>query len=179
MLSTSTWAWGSLGTMWFICMSVIHSLTRGFTSSPNRILLGSSRTSPNLIKGWKTTNWLLQGHGVMAFIVQSERESQVRYLKVRFLSKRFRFFNPNHVIISLSFWFLLMMYFNFLTTFCSSAIFADKSSGVHESGQVGFMPNPNSTWPSQVGKISTCSRLGCSFRSSGSGYIGFQVFRYR
>ena len=63
---------------------------------------------------------------MMAFIVQSERESQVRYLKVRFLSKRFRFFNPNHVIISLSFYFLLMMDFNFLSMFCSSAIFVDK-----------------------------------------------------
>ena len=81
----------------------------------------------------------------MALIAQFERESQMGYLRVRFLSKRFRVFNPNHVIISLPFWFLLMMYFNFLTTFCSSAIFADKSSGVHESGQVGFMPNPNST----------------------------------
>ena len=49
------------------------------------------------------------------------------YLKVRFLSKRFRFFNPNHVIISLSFCFLLMMDFNFLTMLCSSVIFADKS----------------------------------------------------
>ena len=48
------------------------------------------------------------------------------YLRVRFLSKKFRFFNPNHVIISLSFCFLLMMDFNFLTTLCFSAIFADK-----------------------------------------------------
>ena len=65
-------------------------------------------------------------HGMMAFTAQSERESQVGYLKVRFLSKRFRFFNPNHVVISLSLCFLLMMDFNFLTTFCLSAIFADK-----------------------------------------------------
>ena len=165
--------------MWFTCTSATNSLMRGFTSSPDRLLLGSSHASPNLIKGWKMTTWLLREHGIMALIAQFERESQMGYLRVRFLSKRFRVFNPNHVIISLSFWFLLMMYFNFLTTFYSSAIFADKSSGVHESGQVGFMPNPNSTWPSQVGKISTCSRLGCSFRSSGSGYIGFQVFRYR
>ena len=48
------------------------------------------------------------------------------YLKVRFLSKRFRFFNPNHVIISLSFCFLMMMDFNFLTMFFSLAIFIDK-----------------------------------------------------
>ena len=65
-------------------------------------------------------------HGMMAFTAQSERESQVGYLKVRFLSKRFRFVNPNHVVISLSLCFLLMMDFNFLTTFCLSAIFADK-----------------------------------------------------
>ena len=62
----------------------------------------------------------------MAFIAQSERESQVGYLKVRFLSKRFRFFNPNHVIISLSISFLMMMDFNFLTMFFSLAIFIDK-----------------------------------------------------
>ena len=63
---------------------------------------------------------------MMAFTTQSERESQVGYLRVRFLSKRFRFFNPNHVVISLSLCFLLMMDFNFLTTFCLSAIFVDK-----------------------------------------------------
>ena len=63
---------------------------------------------------------------MMAFTAPSERESQVGYLRVRFLSKRFRFFNPNHVIISLSFCFLLMMDFNFLIMFCSLAIFVDK-----------------------------------------------------
>ena len=63
---------------------------------------------------------------MMAFIAQSERESQVGYLRVRFLSKRFRFFNPNHVIISISLCFLLMMDLNFLTMFCSLATFADK-----------------------------------------------------
>ena len=62
----------------------------------------------------------------MAFTAQSERESQIGYLRVRFLSKRFRFFNPDHVIISLSLCFLPMMDFNFLTTFCSSATFANK-----------------------------------------------------
>ena len=60
---------------------------------------------------------------MMAFTAQSERESQVEYLRVRFLSKRFRFFNPNHVITFLSLCFLLMMDFNFLTMFCLSAIF--------------------------------------------------------
>ena len=63
---------------------------------------------------------------MMAFTAQSERESQVGYLRVRFLSKRFRFFNPNHVIISISLCFLLMMDLNFLTMFCSLATFADK-----------------------------------------------------
>ena len=63
---------------------------------------------------------------MIAFTAPSERESQVGYLRVRFLSKRFRFFNPNHVIISLSLCFLLMMDFNFLTMFCLSAIFVDK-----------------------------------------------------
>ena len=56
----------------------------------------------------------------------SERESQVGYLRVRFLSKRFRLFNPDHVITSLSSYFLLMMGFNFLIMFCFSATFADK-----------------------------------------------------
>ena len=63
---------------------------------------------------------------MMAFTAPSERESQVGYLRVRFLSKRFIFFNPDHVIISLSFCVLLTMDFNFLTMFCFSAIFADK-----------------------------------------------------
>ena len=63
---------------------------------------------------------------MIAFTAQSEKGSQVGYPKVRFLSKRFRFFNPDHVIISLSLYFFLMMDFNFLTTFCSSATFANK-----------------------------------------------------
>ena len=40
---------------------------------------------------------------MMAFIASSKRVSQVGYLKVRFLRKRFRSFDPNYVIISLSF----------------------------------------------------------------------------
>ena len=64
---------------------------------------------------------------MMAFIAQSERESQVGYLRVRFHSKKFRFFNPNHVIIVLSLCFLLMMNFNFLNMFYSSANFVDKN----------------------------------------------------
>ena len=64
---------------------------------------------------------------MMAFIAQSERESQVGYVRVRFLNKKFRFFNPNYVIISLLFCFLLMMGLNFLTMFCSSATFANKN----------------------------------------------------
>ena len=63
---------------------------------------------------------------MMAFTAPSEREGQVGYLRVRLFSKRFRFFNPDHVIISLSSCFLLMMDFNFLTMFCFSATFADR-----------------------------------------------------
>ena len=50
------------------------------------------------------------------------------YLRVRFLSKRFRSFDPNYVIIIIFFFVLLslMMDFNFLNMFCSSAIFVDK-----------------------------------------------------
>ena len=54
----------------------------------------------------------------MAFTTPFERERQVGYLRVRFLSNRFRFFTPDHVIISFSSCFLLMMGFNFLTMFC-------------------------------------------------------------
>ena len=63
---------------------------------------------------------------MMAFTALSKRETQVGYLKVRFLSNRFRFFNPDHVIISFSSYFLLMMGFNFLIMFCPLAIVADK-----------------------------------------------------
>jgi len=56
----------------------------------------------------------------------NERESQVGYLRVRFHSKRSRFFDLYHVIISLSSCFLLMTNFSFLTLFCSSTTFADK-----------------------------------------------------
>jgi len=48
--------------------------------------------------------------------------------------------------------------------------------GAHGSSRVGFVPNPDSTRLSRVGKISTCNRPGCSFRTSGSGRIGFRVF---
>ena len=48
------------------------------------------------------------------------------YLRVRFYSKRSRFFDPDHVIISLSSYFLLMMNFSFLTIFCFLATFVDK-----------------------------------------------------
>ena len=60
----------------------------------------------------------------MAFTAQSERESQVGYFRVRFLSNRFRFFNFDRVIISLCF--LSMADFNFLTMFCSSVTIVDK-----------------------------------------------------
>ena len=53
------------------------------------------------------------------------------YLKVRFLSKRLRFSNPNHIIISLSFYCLLVKEFDFLTVFCFSAMFADKNQVAH------------------------------------------------
>ena len=49
------------------------------------------------------------------------------YLRVRFPSKRLRFSNPNHIIISLSFCCLLMKEFDFLTVFCFLAMFADKN----------------------------------------------------
>ena len=63
----------------------------------------------------------------MAFPTPLERESQVGYLRLRFYSKRSRFFDPDHVVISLSSCFLLMMNFSFLTIFCLSATFADKT----------------------------------------------------
>ena len=54
------------------------------------------------------------------------------YLKVRFLSKRLRFSNPNHIIISLSFYCLLVKEFDFLTVFCFSAMFANKNQVAHQ-----------------------------------------------
>ena len=62
----------------------------------------------------------------MAFPAPSERESQVGYLRVRFFSKRSRFFDPDHVTISLSSCFLLVINFSFLIIFLFSASFADK-----------------------------------------------------
>ena len=62
----------------------------------------------------------------MVFPTLSEKESQVGYLRVRFYSKRSRFFDLDHVVISLSSCFLLMMNFSFLTIFCFLATFADK-----------------------------------------------------
>ena len=63
----------------------------------------------------------------MVFIVQSEKECQVGYLRVRLLSKILRFSNPNYIIISLSFCCLLMKEFDFLTVFCFLAMFVDKN----------------------------------------------------
>ena len=63
----------------------------------------------------------------MVFITRSERDCQVGYLRVRFLSKRLRFYNPNHIIIFLSFCCLLVKEFDFLIVFCFSVIFADKN----------------------------------------------------
>ena len=48
------------------------------------------------------------------------------YLKVRLLSKRLRFFNPTHVTISLSFYFPLIMDFNYLIVFSFSTISVDR-----------------------------------------------------
>ena len=47
-------------------------------------------------------------------------------LKVRLLSKRLRFFNPTHVTISLSFYFPLIMDFNYLIVFSFSTISVDR-----------------------------------------------------
>ena len=63
---------------------------------------------------------------MMAFTAPFKRESQVGYLRVRFLSNRFRFSNPDYVIISFSSCFLLMMGFNLITMFCPSVVVANK-----------------------------------------------------
>ena len=72
---------------------------------------------------------------MMVFPTLSEKESQVGYLRVRFYSKKSRFFDPNHVVTSLSSCFLLMMNFSFLTIFCLSATFADK---MHVAPRLSF-----------------------------------------
>ena len=81
---------------------------------------------PKSNKGMKDDYLIASGVWHDGFHCQSERESQVGYFRIRFLSKRFRFFNPNHVIISPSLCFLPMTNFNFLTMFCSSVTIADK-----------------------------------------------------
>ena len=66
----------------------------------------------------------------MVFIAQSERECQVGYLRVRFISKRLRdfFFNPNHIIIFLSlFFFFLLKESDFLTVLYFSVMLANKN----------------------------------------------------
>lgn len=56
----------------------------------------------------------------------SKKESQVGHLSLWFLSQRFRFFNPDPIVIFFSSCFLLMKDFNFLIVFCCSASFVDK-----------------------------------------------------
>ena len=65
----------------------------------------------------------------MVFIAQSERECQVGYLRVRFISKRLRdfFFKPNLIIISLSLCIFFLKEFDFLTVLYFSARLADKN----------------------------------------------------
>ena len=65
----------------------------------------------------------------MVFIAQSERECQVGYLRVRFISKRLRdfFFKPNLIIISLSLCIFFLKEFDFLTVLYFSAMLADKN----------------------------------------------------
>ena len=127
MLLTSISNWDLLGTMWSTSMNATHKPTEGFTLNPSRPLSGLSCASPNLTRGWKMIITLLRRCGMMVFIAQSERECQVGYLRVRFLSKILRFSNPNYIIIFLSFCCLLMKEFDFLTVFCFLAMFADKN----------------------------------------------------
>jgi len=53
---------------------------------------------PNSNKGMKDDYLIAQGHGMMVSTAQPKRERQVGYLRVRFLSKRLRFFNTTHVL---------------------------------------------------------------------------------
>ena len=66
---------------------------------------------------------------MMVFIVQSEKKCQVGYLRVRSISKRFRFLKPDHIIVSLPFCplFFVVKESNFLTTFYFSDMLADKN----------------------------------------------------
>ena len=56
------------------------------------------------------------------------------YLRVRSISKRLRFFNPGHIIVSLSFclffFFFLVKESDFLILFCFSDMLADKNQVV-------------------------------------------------
>ena len=127
MLLMSISNWDLPDTMWSTYTNTTHKSTEGFTSRPGRPLSGLSHASPNLTRGWRTITSSLQGRDMMVFIAQFERECQVGYLRVRFISKRLRFSNPNHIIVSRWFCCLLVKEFDFLTVFYFLAMFANKN----------------------------------------------------
>ena len=118
-----------LGLTWHdvIHMYECHSLKNaGFYLKSRSDVVRLVSCLPKSNKSMKDDYLIASGAWHDGFHCPSKRENQMGYLRVRFLSKRFKFFNPDHVITSLSSCFLLMMCFNFLTMFCFSATFPDK-----------------------------------------------------
>ena len=100
---------------WCTYMSVIPNPTEDFTSSPGHPWSGSFRASLSSTKGWKMTTSSPQGHGTMVSTAQPKRESQVGYLRVRFLSKTLQILQSSSYSYYSLFGFILMMGFRELT----------------------------------------------------------------
>ena len=118
-----------LGLTWHdvVHMYECHSLKNaGFYLKSRSDIVRLVSCLPKSNKGMKDDYLIALGVWHDGFPCSSEKESQVGYLRVRLFSKRSRFFDPDHVTISLSSYFLLVMNFSFLFTFCFSATFANK-----------------------------------------------------
>ena len=127
MLLMSISNWDLPDTMWSTYTNTTHKSTEGFTSRPGRPLSGLSHASPNLTRGWRTITSSLRGLAWWFSLPSPRGSARWHTLELGFFSKRLRFSNPNHIIISLSFCYLLMKEFDFLIVFCFLAMFADKN----------------------------------------------------
>ena len=116
-------------------MSAIPKPMEDFTSSPCHQWSGSFRATLSPTKGWKITTSSPQGHGTMVSTAQPKRESQVRYLKVRFLSKTLQILQSLSYSYCSIFGFILMMDFHELTMALFLAVIADRR---HVAPQLSF-----------------------------------------
>ena len=97
-----------------------------FTSSPCHQWSGSFRASLSSTKGWKMTTSSPQGHGTMVSTAQPKKESQVWYLRVRFLSKTLQILQSSSYSYYSLFGFILMMGFRELTMTLFLVVIADR-----------------------------------------------------